>query len=678
MSLHSCQPLIGERCLMNTRYIFLVICCYFLTCRSSQVTLLDTSTQNHQDYEELIKKEPNRWLEELSQKELIAFVAYVLSQESVEEARKIALLSNILSLPDTPTKELSGLFTPQTMPLLCQLPPRIITPLVLDIFFHNFNFPSRDPDKIVRQKGKLLHYILFSDENSSESWRPEIPQPEKAYLSFLNRTHGGMTLMRLRNYWGICPRLLHQAVLCNEIKEEYRLYILKELLQRGLDPNTRDIFGRTALFYAVMTDNYPCTTLLLKHGTDITIQDDAPRIKSWRSIEYSKHIILGPEDSLSYLRTCLFRPHRFLLERNPHRDILGDAQNHYILDDPTHHKTVLWYARVLQLANMVALFERHAEKNHIDLPEDAEPDDYWRYSQPKSLMKNAIAAVTNHVMSHRLSIQHIPGMFLHHVATHLLEQTNASTEVKTTWLQKLVEQPALDRPAFASTITPKNLTLVHELPTELLVPLAIDIFFYNWLCYFEYKNVLLRECLSEKREGISEKQRDFLRFLLETNSALISPEEFYYLPVKHDGQICPRLLHEAVLCAIPDTEIRAYILTELLARGLEVNALDVFGRTALFYAVLQNDDTCAHLLLEQGADKTISDEAPEQPTSIEAIINQANRALIHLHGTTQKEMLGDENPWLYTKPYGNICKRTPLEYARQFELTKMIHVLEKY
>lgn len=49
------------------------------------------------------------------------------------------------------------------------------------------------------------------------------------------------------------------------------------LLERGADPNQRDVIGNTALHLAACTNHTEMVTLLLKAGTDINAIDNSGR-----------------------------------------------------------------------------------------------------------------------------------------------------------------------------------------------------------------------------------------------------------------------------------------------------------------------------------------------------------------------------------------------------------------
>jgi ankyrin repeat protein/L-ascorbate metabolism protein UlaG (beta-lactamase superfamily) len=62
--------------------------------------------------------------------------------------------------------------------------------------------------------------------------------------------------------------LLHKAVLSNQIDKA------RFLLSQGLDPNTKDDYGRTPLMYACQRKNQSIASLLLKKGADLAATDN--------------------------------------------------------------------------------------------------------------------------------------------------------------------------------------------------------------------------------------------------------------------------------------------------------------------------------------------------------------------------------------------------------------------
>jgi ankyrin repeat protein len=76
-----------------------------------------------------------------------------------------------------------------------------------------------------------------------------------------------------------------------DMAEDNLIDDLNKLLAQGVNVNTKDEFGYTALHYAISRKNKTIAMILLEHGADVTIQDDDGATPLDYAAEYNLYVV---------------------------------------------------------------------------------------------------------------------------------------------------------------------------------------------------------------------------------------------------------------------------------------------------------------------------------------------------------------------------------------------------
>ena len=85
---------------------------------------------------------------------------------------------------------------------------------------------------------------------------------------------------------------------------------------------------------------------------------------------------------------------------------------------------------------------------------------------------------------------------------------------------------------------------------------------------------------------------------------------------------------------------RQQIIALLISSGIDLEAEDVYGRTALIYAVIENDDFAARMLLEKGADMQHTDR--EGKSAKDYLTAFSSRTIIRLLADSAKKQAAEK------------------------------------